>query len=154
MRIRLLNADDRAYDTGSEKIWNTINKGVRSQKAILLVVANNLDSDNGRTSSRSTWRRLRTTNRAAAYKQSEHGTRAHFSTWRRALYIRVYSTATKYHGEDLSLWNALILTLIRCMDRIYGRHVLGAGEVDALIYVLFSYGCYSCDVRDVNVALQ
>jgi hypothetical protein len=96
-QIRLLNTNNRAYDTGSDKIWNTINKGVRKTRTVLRSLANVLDSDNGRTSSRSTWRRPRTTNRAAACKRSEHGTWArHGARWR-ALYIRVYSTAAKYH---------------------------------------------------------
>jgi hypothetical protein len=94
---RLLNTDDRAYDTGSDKIWNTINKGVRNTRAFLLSAANASGSDTGRTSSRSTWRRLRTTSRTAACERNEHGTRARHGTWRATMYIRVYSTAAKYH---------------------------------------------------------
>jgi hypothetical protein len=65
----------RAYDTGSERIWNSINKGVRRNQTFCIAMANEMDSGNGRTSSTGSWSSQRTTSRAAAaYQSSECNT--------------------------------------------------------------------------------
>jgi hypothetical protein len=92
---------DRAFDTGSEKIWNGLNKGVRKTCGIVDSRANAQGSDNGRTSSRGTWSRPRTTSSAAAHGQSGCDTGRRCDAWGRTLYVRMYSTAAKYHGEVL-----------------------------------------------------
>jgi hypothetical protein len=98
---RVLKYDDRAFDTGSERIWNGINKGVCENLAIQTSVANALDSVNGRTSSRSIWSQPRKTSRAAASRHSKHDMRTSHGTRRRTLYIRMYSTAAKYQDKIL-----------------------------------------------------
>lgn len=100
---RVLMWDFRAYDTGSEKIWNSINKGVCIHLALCTSIADAVASDNGRTSSTGSWSSPRRTSRAAAsYLSSEH------NTWRSrgiggwALYIEVYSTDAKYESTVVS----------------------------------------------------
>jgi hypothetical protein len=112
---RMLIWGDRAFDTGSEKVWNTLNKGVRKMLAFAMAVANAPDSVNGRTSSRGTWRRPRTmTSRAATHGQSEHDTFERCDICRRALYIRVYSTAAKYQDKILIPQTKPSLCLFGC----------------------------------------
>jgi hypothetical protein len=98
---RVLIRNNRAFDTGSEKIWNTLNKGVRRIARIAVTMANAMGSDNGRTSSTDTWRRPRTTSRAATRFRSECEDRARYDVWRRTLYIGVYSTTAKYQRTVL-----------------------------------------------------
>jgi hypothetical protein len=58
--------NNRAFDTGSAKIWDSINRGVRDDPVLEETCANPYDSDNGRTSSSATWRLPRTTSRDVA----------------------------------------------------------------------------------------
>jgi hypothetical protein len=54
---------NRAFDTGSAKIWDSINRGVRDHVVLGAARANSDNSANGRTSSSATWRPPRTTSR-------------------------------------------------------------------------------------------
>lgn len=54
---------DRAFDTGSERIWDNINRGVGAAHSIRAIQANKSGSANGRTSSSDIWRPPRTTSR-------------------------------------------------------------------------------------------
>lgn len=101
---RMLIRNIRAYDTGSEKIWDSINKGVRIRIATRTCVANLVDSGNGRTSSTGSWSNPRTTSRAAAsvYHSSEHNTRRLGWVGGWALYIEVYFTDAEYESTVLT----------------------------------------------------
>lgn len=55
--------DNRAFDTTSDKIWDSVNRGVCVICLLRVTWANAVNSDNGRTSSTDTWRPLRTMSR-------------------------------------------------------------------------------------------
>jgi hypothetical protein len=64
---------NRAFDTGSEKIWNTMNKGVCTIQDTDAVGANMVSSANGETLSSGTCRRPRmTSNCVWRLRRGEH----------------------------------------------------------------------------------
>jgi hypothetical protein len=69
----MLIAWHRAFDTGSDKVWNSINRGVRTVVCYLRTCANSGNSANGETLSSDTWRLPRMTSRKAAIHGLEHG---------------------------------------------------------------------------------
>jgi hypothetical protein len=67
-----LTQNNRAFDTGSEKIWNSLNQGVSTIIRLEVACANLDGSANGRTSSNDTWRPPRMTSKDTAVQRLGH----------------------------------------------------------------------------------
>ncbi|KAI8938795.1 hypothetical protein NX059_004658 [Plenodomus lindquistii] len=84
-----------AFDTGSDKVWDAMNRGVcLSKRMYVRLSADTSDSANGRTSSSDTWSRPRMTSRSAPALSFERDIDKRLARFRgtHKLYIAVYST--------------------------------------------------------------
>lgn len=125
----------RAFDTGSERIWDAVNRGVRLHWIPAAAETNGNASANGRTSSTDTWRRQRRTTSDCALSQKrdiETYCPGDTRLKGRALYIGVFYSVQQVNGGCLVLVQVLFeraqTTGVICYFPIHMRsiHLLGS----------------------------
>jgi hypothetical protein len=125
---------NRAFDTGSERIWNTINKGVCTIRYTDAVGANKVSSANGRTSSSGTCRRPRMTSNCVRRRRNseyelEHAS-GRVSGW--ILYIGVFYS-------------------LRIAKADYLQPIDLVSKYDCTLTEVFDYICMYLEHRDTDV---